>query len=186
MIPPIASCQPASTSGGAGDPHLLSKIDAIAMMPVAAKAASAPVTSMPCALGPSKITNPMMTQSAAATDCAIGRCLRMPQVRPMMKTGCEAPIMEARLPGRWYAARNKSGKNNPKLRNARTALFHHQSPLGNCRANRMISRPIGSERTSESSSGRPAGKKSVVKRKLVPHTRGATAVTRISVNRRIS
>jgi len=187
MMPPIVNCQPASTIGStAGEPHFLSNTVATAMIAVAASAAATPSGSIPCTLGPSKSTRPMTTAAAAPRVCATGRCASIPQARPITKTGAAAPSIEATLPGRWYAAKNRSGKNAPKLRAASTADFHHHSPLGNWRENATISRPIGSDRTSESSSGRPGGRKSVVRRKFVPHTRGAMAVTRISVSRRIS
>ncbi len=186
ITPPMASCQPAKTSGGAGEPQRFSRTVATAIMAVAANAAPTPMRSSPCALGPRMSASPRITLAAAASVCAIGFWARIPQASPITKTGWAAPIIEATLPGRWYAARNKSGKNAPKFRVARIVVFHHQSPFGSFRLNRTISRPIGSDRMTESSSGRSGGKIAVVRRKLVPHTRGAMAVTRISVRRRIS
>lgn len=164
MMPPIASCQPASVSAGTGDCQRLSSTVATAMIAVAPKAASTPTGSRPCALGPSKSSNPSSTQSAAATVLPAGTRLADIQPMPITKTGAEAPIMAATLPGSRYAARNSSGKKIPKFNAARTAERHHQIPWGRRRVRSTMRRPTGSERTTESSSGRSGGSTWVVSR----------------------
>ena len=77
---------------------------------------------------------------------------------------CAAPIIAATLPGKRYAARNSSGKNAPKLSSARTALFHHHEPLGSWRESATITKPTGSDRTTESSNGRSGARTWVVSR----------------------
>ena len=186
MMPPIVSSQPTSVIGLTGDPQRRSNTVATLSITAAAKAADTPIASILPKPGANTTASPNTVITAATIKRTRGRPASTHHERPITKNVCDAPTMPATLPGKRYDATKSKGKNAPKFRAASTALRHHQDPRGNCRVNARISRPTGSDRISASSSGRPVGKACVVSRYVVPHTKGATAVTRISRSRRIS
>lgn len=159
----MVSCQPVAVSSDTpGRPQRLVSTRPTAIDAAPASPATIPIGSRWAAEVSTARATPTAPIKPAITVRPEARSDSNSADNPATSSGCTAPSTAAIPPGSRYALANSSAKKNPMLSAPSAADFHHHAPRGSSRVTASSSNPAGSARSTPLSSGRSAGRNSVV------------------------